>query len=100
MGDHSLEDFPIMSEKIINKKLVNSLSCLPKSNVHSAKNVRVITRCGIRIGFDKNTIKPIKHIEKNDYPNCQKQKQKLFKDAKKVFEANEDKYQSKSHIIK
>ena len=85
MGDHSLEDCPIMLEKIINKKSVNSLSCVPKSNVHCAKNLQVITRCGTRTGFDKNTTKPIKHIEKNDYPNCQKQKD-LFKDAEKVFE--------------
>ena len=39
---------------------------------------------------------------KNDYPNCQTQKD-LFKDAEKVFEemtANEDKEKAKSHIIK
>ena len=61
-----------MSEKIVNKKSVNSLSCVPKSNVHCAKNIQVITRCGTRIGFDSNTTKPIKHIENNDYPNCKK----------------------------
>lgn len=45
---------------------------------------------------------PIKHIEKNDYPSYQKQKD-LFKDVENVFEeiiANEDKKQAKSHIIK
>ena len=102
MGDHSLEDFPIMLEKIINKKSVNSLSCVPRSNVNFSKNLQVITRCGTRTGFDKNTIAPIKHIQKNDYPNCQTRKE-LFKDAEKVFEemiANEDKEQAKSHIIK
>lgn len=91
-----------MLENIINKKSVNSLSCVPRSNVHCAKNIQVITRCGTRSGFDKNTIEPIKNIEKNDYPNCQKQKD-LLKDAEKVFEemtANEDQYKSKSHIIK
>ena len=91
-----------MLEKIINKKSVNSFSCAPKSNVHCAKNLQVITRCGTRTSFDKNTTKPIKHIENNYYPNCQTQKE-LFKDAEKVFEemtANEDKEKAKSHIIK
>ena len=74
-----------MLENIINKKLVNNLSCVPKSDVHSAKNIQVITRCGTRTGFDRDITKPIKHIEKNDYPNCQKQKD-LFKEAEKVFE--------------
>ena len=63
-----------MLEKIISKKSVNSLSCVPKSNVHYDKNIQVITRCGTRTGFDKNTTEPIKHIERNDYPNCQTQK--------------------------
>ena len=42
-----------MLEKIINKKLVNSLLCVPKSDVHSAKNIQVITRCGTRTRYDK-----------------------------------------------
>lgn len=70
--------------------------------MHYAKNLQVITICGTRTSFDKNTTEPIKHIEKNDYPNCQKQKD-LFKDVEKVFEemtSNEDKEQAKSHIIK
>ena len=91
--DHSLWDYPILLEKSIDKKSVNSLSCVPKSNVQCAKNLQVITRCGTRTGFDKNTIEPIKHIENNDYLNCQTQKE-LFKDAEFFFEemtANEDK---------
>ena len=91
-----------MLENIINKKLVNNLSCVPKSDVHSAKNLQVITWCGTRISHDKDIIEPIKHIEKNDYSSFQKHKD-LFKDAEKVFEeivANEDKEQAKNHIIK
>ena len=60
-----------MLENIINKKLVNNLSCV---DVHSVKNLQIITRCGTRTGYDKDTIEPIKHIEKNDYPNSKKQK--------------------------
>ena len=91
-----------MLENIINKKSDNSLSCVPKSDVHSAKNIQVITWCGTRTSYDKDIIEPVKHIEKNDYPNCQKQKD-LFKDVEKVFEEitpNEDKKQAKNHIIK
>ena len=72
VGDHSLEDCPIMLENIINKKSVNNLSCVPKSDVHSVKNLQVITRHGTRIGYDNDIIEPIKHIEKNDYPNSKK----------------------------
>ena len=67
-----------------------------KSDVHCAKNLQVITRCGTRTSSDKDITEPIKHIEKNDYPNCQKHKD-LFKDEN-VFEqitANEDKEQAK-----
>ena len=43
VGYHSLEDCPIMLENIINEKSVNNLSCVPKSDVHSAKNLHVLT---------------------------------------------------------
>ena len=72
VGDHSLEDCPIMLEKIMNKKSVNSLSCVPKSDVHNVKNIQIITRFGTRNGYDKDTIEPIKIIDKNDYRNSQK----------------------------
>ena len=91
-----------MLEKIINKKSVNNLSCVPKSDVHSVKNIQIITRCGTRIGYDKDTIEPIKNIDKTDYPNSQKQKD-LFRNASKMFEeiaSNEDKEQPNNHIIK
>ena len=72
VGDHSLEDCPIMLENIINKKLVNNLSCVPKNDLHCAKNLQVISRCGTRTSYDKDITEPIKHIENNDYPNFQK----------------------------
>ena len=91
-----------MLENIINKNSVNNLSCVPKSDVHSVKNVEIIIWCGTRTSYDKDTIEPIKNIEKNDYPNSKKQKD-LFRNASKMFEeiaANEDKEQSNNHIIK
>ena len=57
-----------MLEKIINKKSVNNLLCVPKSDVHSVKNIQVITWCGTRTGYDKDTIEPIKNIEKKWLP--------------------------------
>ena len=65
-------------------------------------NLQVITRYVTRTSLEKNTTEPIKHIEKNDYPNCQSHKE-MLKDAKRVFEemtSSEDKEQAKSHIIK
>ena len=91
-----------MLENIINNKSFNSLSCVPKSDVHNAKNLKVITRCGTRTDYGKDITEPIKHIENNDYPNSQKHKD-LFKDVEFFFEeiaANEDKEQAKNHIIK
>ena len=61
-----------MLEKTINKKSVNNLSCVPKSDLHSIKNLQIITRCGTRARYDKDTIEPIKNIENNDYPNSKK----------------------------
>ena len=93
VGDHSLEDCPIMLEKIMNKKSVNNLSCVPKSDVHNVKTLQIITWHGTRTGYDKDKIEPIKIIDKNDYPNSKKQKE-LFRNASKMFEeivANEDK---------
>ena len=89
-----------MLEKIMNKKTVNSLSCVLKTDMNCVKNLQVITRYGTRTGLDKNESKPIKCIQKDDYPNCEKQKE-LFKDAEKVFQeisANEDQY--KGNTIK
>ena len=70
--------------------------------MHCAKNMQVITRCGTRTRFDINELDPINHIERNDYPNCKKQKD-LFKDAENAFEelsTNEEKEKTKSHMIK
>ena len=61
-----------MLENIMNKKSVNSLSCVPKIGVHSAKNIQVIIQCGTRTGYNKDITEPINNIENNDYPNCQK----------------------------
>ena len=100
VGEHSLEDCPIMFEKIINKKIVNTLSCVPKSNITDTKNLQVITRHGTKTGLDKNEPELLKITQKDDYPNIDKQKE-LYKDVEKVFQElldNEEQY--KSNTIK
>lgn len=62
MGDHSLEDYPIMLEKIMNKKTVNSFPCVPKTDMNCVKNLQVVTRYGIRTRLDKKESEPIKYI--------------------------------------
>ena len=100
MGEHSLEDYLIMLEKIINKKIVNTLSCVPKSNIVDTKNLQVITRQGTKNGLNRNEPKILKIIQQDDYPNIDKQKE-LYKDAKKVFqELSINEEQHKSNTIK
>ena len=64
------------------------------------KNLQVITRHGTKTGPDKIESEPIKCIQKDDLPNCDKQKE-LFRDAENVFKeisAIEEQY--KSNTIK
>ena len=49
VGDHSLEDFPIILEKIINNKYVKLLSGVPKEEVLITKKMHIITRHGANI---------------------------------------------------
>ena len=100
MGDHSWEDYPIMVEKIMNKKTVNTLSCVPKSNIVDTKNLQVVTRQVTKTGLDRNEPEILKIIQKDDYSNIDKQKE-LYKDAKEIFQElsiNEEQY--KSNTIK
>ena len=50
VGDHSLEDFPIMLEKINKKKNVNVLSCVQKHDIINTKNLHIVTQQGTKIG--------------------------------------------------
>ena len=57
-------------------------------------------RHGTKTGLNKNESEPLKIIQKDDYPNIDKQKE-LYKDAEKVFQElldNEEQY--KSNTIK
>ena len=96
MGEHSLDDCPIMLEKIINKKTVKALSCVPKSNIDDTKNLQVVTRQRTKTGLDRNEPEILKIIQKDDYPNIDKQKE-LYKEAKEIFQGlsnNEEHYKS------
>ena len=67
VGDHSLEDFPTMLEKINTKKNVKVLSCVQKNDVITTKNLHIVTRQGTKTGADNPQISKIK--EKNVYPD-------------------------------
>jgi hypothetical protein len=100
VGEHSLGDCPIMLEKIINKKIVNNLSCVPNSTIADTKNLQVITRQGTKIGLDRNEPEILKIIQKYDYPNIDKQKE-LYKDAEEIFqELSTNEEHHKSNTIK
>ena len=59
-------------KKINNKKNVNVLSSVIKSDIIKTKNLQIVTRQGTQIGFDKPQISKVK--SKEDYPNIIEQK--------------------------
>ena len=52
VGDHSLEDFLIMLEKIMEKRNVNYLSRVCMNDLVNSKNIWIITRKRTKIGED------------------------------------------------
>ena len=52
VGDHSLEDFPTMLDKINKNKNVNVLSCVKINDIINTKNMHIVTRQGTPIGSD------------------------------------------------
>ena len=83
MGDHSLEDFPIMLAKIMNKKNVSHLSRVHRNDMVNTKNIQIITRQGTHIGDDKvkrnNTV-----LQNHEHPNTKLQN-KTFNHSTQVF---------------
>jgi hypothetical protein len=47
VGDHSLEDCPIVLEKVMNKRNVNLLHTVPKHDILNSKNLHVVTCSGV-----------------------------------------------------
>jgi hypothetical protein len=47
IGDHSLEDCPIVLDKIIPRKFLNLLHTISKEEVRNSKNLHIITRLGV-----------------------------------------------------
>ena len=64
-----------MLEKINKKKNVNVLSCVQKHDIINTKNLRIVTRQGMKIGNDNPQISKIK--EKNVYPDPVKEKKNI-----------------------
>jgi hypothetical protein len=50
VGDHSLEYFPIMLDKVMNKRNVNLLHTMENNDILNSKNLHVVT-CP-RVGED------------------------------------------------
>jgi hypothetical protein len=47
VGDQSLKDYPIVLEKVMNKRNVNLLHTIPKQDILNSKNLRVVTHSGV-----------------------------------------------------
>ena len=56
VSDLSLEDYPIVLEKIMIDKKVNLLSSVPKHEVINSRNLHAITKQGTKIGGDNMSI--------------------------------------------
>ena len=79
----SLEDFPIILQKIMNNKNVNHLSRGRKNEVVNTKNLQIITRQWTKTREDKG--KSISTIPPNhDYPNLVMQRE-IFKDSSQII---------------
>ena len=66
MGEHSLEDCPIMLDALNKRRNVKVLSCVPKKDATITKNLQVIIRQGIKTRVDQ--IEKIQRTQE-DYPN-------------------------------
>ena len=60
IGDHSLDDFLSMLEKIQNKNNVNILSSVQKCDIIQTKNLQIVTQKGTKTGIDNPKINKIK----------------------------------------
>ena len=74
MGEHSLEDCPIMFDPLNKRRNVNVLSHVPKNNAAITKNLQVVTRKGTNTGINHS-----KNIQRDqeEHPNLGKHK-KIF----------------------
>ena len=82
VGEHSLEDCPVMLEKIMNKKNIKSLSSVvDDDDVKCAKKLNVITRNGM----DTNNVEISKLRVNNQGQPDVSNKKAIFKDVTNFF---------------
>lgn len=70
LGDHSLEDFPKIIEKVLSKRTVNLLQTVPKHDILNLKNLHVVTRSGVgrdNSNHNQQVIQRIKNTTKHPY---------------------------------
>jgi hypothetical protein len=85
VGDHSLEDCPIVLEKVMNKRMVNILHIVPRKEVLNSNNIHVVTI--YRVGLDNymNRESLIQQLgNQSTYLNPD-QEEKLMREALKFF---------------
>ena len=83
VGNHSLEGFQTMLEKMINIKNVNVLSSVPKCDVVKTKNLQIVTQQDTKNGIENPHI--TKFNNKDDYPNLTEHKQ-LYNNVARIFQ--------------
>ena len=80
-GNHSLEDFSIILEKIMIKINFNHLLRVHKIDIINTKNLQIITRQCTKIRYDKGKINNTM-LQNHAYPNL-RMKRQIFNDSTK-----------------
>jgi hypothetical protein len=87
VGDHSLEECPIVLDKIMTRKNVNLLHAVSKEEVLNSKNLNIITRSGAGRELNSATLHDQQKRKDSFFPNPDKEEQ-IMKEAIIFFKQN------------
>jgi hypothetical protein len=87
VGDHSLEEFPIVLEKIMTRKNVNLLHAVSKEAVLNSNNLNIITRYGTGRDINNTTLHDQQRRKDSFFPNPDKEEQ-IMKESIRFFKKN------------
>jgi hypothetical protein len=83
VGYHSLEDYPIVLEKVMNKKNINILHTIPKHDILNSNNLHVVKH----LGYGEDIYVEPSSLQRgggNTYPDIKKE-EKLMQEEMKIF---------------
>jgi hypothetical protein len=87
VSDHSLEEFPIILDKIMTRKNVNLLHAVSKQEVLNSNNLNIITRSGAGRDINNTTLHDQQRRKDSFFPNPDKE-EKIVKESIIFFKEN------------